>query len=71
MKLGPHCVVGTVVGFSLVPLSPFFSWTRGPWSTSRCGHGPSSAPKHVSWISFWRGPHAADAAIEKEWLIDI
>jgi hypothetical protein len=48
MKLDSHRVVGTEVGLSLVPSSPFFSWTRGPRSTSPCRHGPSSAPEHVS-----------------------
>src|ERR1700704_3913214 len=41
-------VVGTEVGTSLVRLSPNTSWTRGSWSTSDCGHGPSSAPEHAS-----------------------
>src|SRR5713226_9167833 len=40
-------VVGTEVGISLVQLSPFFSWTRGSWSTSDCRHGPSLAPEHA------------------------
>jgi hypothetical protein len=46
MKLDSHRVVGTEVGLSLVPSSPFLSWTRGPRSTSPCRHGPSSAPEH-------------------------
>ena len=41
-------VVGTEVGIPLVRLSPSKSWTRGPWSTSDCRHGPSSAPEHAS-----------------------
>ena len=40
MKLDSSRVVGTEVGFSLVQSSPFCSWTRGPWSTSPCRHGP-------------------------------
>ena len=50
MKTLPFCgrVVGIEVGIPLVRLSPFFSWTRGSWSTSDCRHGPSAAPEHAS-----------------------
>src|SRR5262249_61325576 len=48
MKLHSSRAVGTEVGFSLAHSNPFCSWTRDPWSTSPCRHGPSLAPEHVS-----------------------
>src|SRR5262249_8879040 len=48
MKLHSSRAVDTEVGFSLAHSNPFCSWTRDPWSTSPCRHGPSLAPEHVS-----------------------